>query len=614
MSVNHDSNISNEITNSFDASYYLEQINSLGIETKYPWEHYQKVGWKLGYNPSIDFNIDQYWNANPDVFRAKKEPLQHWIEFGKSENRKFKVSPWENNEIQELLGQSFDSTFYVNYNKPTLGSYQDIMGHFCRIGWRLMYDPNPSFDTKFYKTFENLELDFEYPYYLHFLLNRKNREQLVTYPRNQRAWDFSNIGILSPRPQPKPKYRREQNSLTRTLGLDHLIGSLIEVDYVFTNESLISWGNNNFLAVSGGIEVVLQHELNECIANSINHIYIYRDIWNLEFGLEDINMYGLIINGSVNLKVTIDDLDVLIKFLSEKSHECTFNLHGKVHSESSAVARIASYAIKKRYFVHDYSFVCSSYTLLRNDIEYCAAPPPSSNLCKTCIAGSGRSQYLSEHRELLVENQFTVISPSGVAAEIFSQTFSPIKIKTRPHLNFSQLTKPQKYIPRENKKYRVAFTGHSARHKGWDLFEEFTRHVASRNDFDCFHLGNGPQVKNVEFIKVDAIKGGSDMLNALVENEIDVVFQWSLQPETYGLVTAEALAAGCLVITHPGSGNPRQMAKEYNRILSYENFDQLLESHDSGALEAEVTRRKNVEKLVTINFEWNSFINLDSRK
>jgi hypothetical protein len=121
-------------------------------------------------------------------------------------------------------------------------------------------------------------------------------------------------------------------------------------------------------------------------------------------------------------------------------------------------------------------------------------------------------------------------------------------------------------------------------------------------------------VNNVKFIKVDAINGGSDMLNRLVENEIDVVFQWSLMPETYGLVTAEALAAGCLVITHPGSGNPWKMAKEFDRLLSYENFDQLLESHDSGALEAEVTRRKNVEKLVTVNFEWNSFINLDGRK
>jgi glycosyltransferase involved in cell wall biosynthesis len=181
-------------------------------------------------------------------------------------------------------------------------------------------------------------------------------------------------------------------------------------------------------------------------------------------------------------------------------------------------------------------------------------------------------------------------------------------------LNFIESSKSIGKSRVNNEKYRIAFTGHSAHHKGWDLFELLSRHVASRNDFECFHLGNGPKSTYIDFIRVDSVNGNSNMQSALLSNEIDIVFQWSLWPETFGLVTAEALAAGCLVITNPGSGNLKHMATQYSRGLVFESFEQLIIDHDSGELKAEVSRRKKAIESTSLDLNWNSFVDLTGKK
>jgi glycosyltransferase involved in cell wall biosynthesis len=605
-------NSGDEVKKYFDPSFYLEQINSIGIYTEEPWEHYLNVGWKLGYSPSSNFNIDQYWNANPDIFFAKVEPIKHWVQFGKNENRSFKISPWEPIEIQESLKQNFDAVFYTNFNNLTSIPTSDALGHFCRVGWRLGYDPNPLFDTEFYKKYENLESDYETPHFLHFLLNRKHLKRSVTHSRNRIAWDFTNIGMITPRIESRPRNSHSYSppNTPPFFGVEETFDLLTKSKFPYTNKLLISWGNNNFMTTIGGIEVIVQRELNDCLADATNHVYIYRDITESRINQTGSELYNLTINGLIEIKFAIDELDQFLNYLSKQSKKTTFHLHGKIYSESSDVARIAAYAAERRYWVHDYSFICSSYTLMRNDIEFCSAPEASSKICQTCIAGSGRFKHLENHLNLLTNSQFTAISPSKVALEQFSQTFPKIEVITRPHLTLKRSAKLRKDSHKEDKKYRIAFTGHSSHHKGWNLFEEFVRHVASRNDFECFHLGNGKQIKNVKYVRVDSKTGISNMKDALIENDIDVVFQWSLWPETFCLVTAEALAAGCLVITNPGSGNTHDMAVSHNRGLVFEEFEELLESHKSGKLKDEVVRRKFIEKEY-LDLKWNNFCELE---
>jgi len=56
------------------------------------------------------------------------------------------------------------------------------------------------------------------------------------------------------------------------------------------------------------------------------------------------------------------------------------------------------------------------------------------------------------------------------------------------------------------------------------------------------------------------------------------------------------------------------MATAHDRSLIFDSFEQLLQYHDSGDLEAEVTRRKRSQKTNKLDIQWNSFIDLDDSK
>jgi len=50
--------------------------------------HYMTKGWLIGYNPSPNFDGNQYLKDNPDVKKAGMNPLEHYVLSGKKEGRK----------------------------------------------------------------------------------------------------------------------------------------------------------------------------------------------------------------------------------------------------------------------------------------------------------------------------------------------------------------------------------------------------------------------------------------------------------------------------------------------------------------------------------------------
>jgi len=595
----------------FDASYYKKHLDSRGIVSDGDlFHHYKTLGWKVGFDPSPNFCVERYWNANPDVFASGVEPLHHWINYGIQEGRAFTDGPWDNPENMKLLREQFNETFYMNYNHPNLTSPQEALDHFTRVGWRLEFDPNPNFNTQLYKEMENINSNFEYPHYLHYLLNNKNSDRALTYPRFRNEWNLNGVGTSTPRMLPNPRFISLPVEEQETKELEYFIGKLIEKNYNFTRKTIISWGNNDYLETIGGIEIILKIELDQCVQQGYNHVYIYRDVQDRPTYDDESKYYTLIINGTLKMQLMRKKLVSLVDYLAAKTTIKTFNLHGKIFSYINDIAQIAGIAAQKNFFVHDYSLVCNSYTLLRNEIESCFGPAPTSKLCQTCISGTGRAKLISENSQFLDENGFVAISPSEVAKSIFIKTFPNVEVRTRPHLQFVDPDPISPRRPKINKKYRIAFTGHPAAHKGWNAYTEFFRHGSSRNDFDFFQLGSIQGDPRINFVNVVPVHGRSTMRDALIKNEIDVVFQWSIAAETFGIVTAEAISAGCLVISNPLSGNVSEMAESQNRLLSYDDLDELIASHNSGQLEASITERMLKVPRSYYSLEWNSFIDL----
>jgi hypothetical protein len=81
------------------------------------------------------------------------------------------------------------------------------------------------------------------------------------------------------------------------------------------------------------------------------------------------------------------------------------------------------------------------------------------------------------------------------------------------------------------------------------------------------------------------------------------VLLWPEWPETFSLVTYEALAAGCLVITHPSSGNVVVAAEAAGLALVVDDARSLERLTISGAL-ARLIRQRSATRPPPGRFEW----------
>ena len=92
-------------SNLFDAEYYLQQHPEV---TQKPHIHYFYYGWKSGFAPSPFFSTKKYLERYEDVTKKNINPLIHYIEEGKKENRVIEfdentptIAEWYQKKYQE---------------------------------------------------------------------------------------------------------------------------------------------------------------------------------------------------------------------------------------------------------------------------------------------------------------------------------------------------------------------------------------------------------------------------------------------------------------------------------------------------------------------------------
>ena len=83
-----DADVPSEIRNYIDSEWYKNTYLKEIKTNLSPAAHYMMTGWKMGYNPSLNFDGNQYLKDNPDVAKANINPLEHYIRFGKAEGRR----------------------------------------------------------------------------------------------------------------------------------------------------------------------------------------------------------------------------------------------------------------------------------------------------------------------------------------------------------------------------------------------------------------------------------------------------------------------------------------------------------------------------------------------
>ncbi|HOU20621.1 MAG: hypothetical protein KBC66_04870 [Kiritimatiellae bacterium] len=213
-----------------------------------------------------------------------------------------------------------------------------------------------------------------------------------------------------------------------------------------------------------------------------------------------------------------------------------------------------------RLFLHDYATVCPKSSLLRNGEQFCGREPPSAAKCTGCV--SWTPDHHRRIRAVLesVRERLQVVAPSRAARHVWLGTFPDFedRVEIIPHLQTAG-SRPNVYSPRPPAAaIRLAFLGAAGRHKGWEVFRRLAaRAAAEKWPYDFLHLGwvRDP-VPGIRNIPVSVVQDGPDaMIRALRLADIDIVFLWSLCPETYSYVLQECLLTNAMLVTNPDSGN-----------------------------------------------------------
>lgn len=170
----------------FDRQYYLDSnsdVQRIGMD---PLRHYLTHGWREHRDPSPKFSTAGYLSTHPDVARADINPLLHFVRFGQVEGRACHPSeevmsppidriastpavelaaaelreveipqrrsgPQVDEEIALILQSGlFDEPYYRAMYADLRNSSEDVIRHYCEVGWLELRNPSPSFDTRYY--------------------------------------------------------------------------------------------------------------------------------------------------------------------------------------------------------------------------------------------------------------------------------------------------------------------------------------------------------------------------------------------------------------------------------------------------------------------------------
>ncbi|KQT11096.1 hypothetical protein ASG40_20065 [Methylobacterium sp. Leaf399] len=255
-------------------------------------------------------------------------------------------------------------------------------------------------------------------------------------------------------------------------------------------------------------------------------------------------------------------------------------------------------------WVHDFFTLCNGYNLLRNNVVFCNAPAVTSGGCGICCYGEGRLSHIQRIQSLILPRKVTLLAPSGPALRNFLK-LSPLQWSKAIALPLSSLERQESASPPKlfgKPKLKIAFIGYCNYHKGWHVFQNLAVKNRQSDLYDFVLLTSDIEVPtpgNVEVCEVRVTRNQrTAMIDALVQNEIDVVINWPMWPETFNYALFETFAAGVFVVTNQSAGNVtesvRQAGSARGRVLSNEeDLNELFDNREIFDLVHESDRTKS---------------------
>lgn len=365
---------------------------------------------------------------------------------------------------------------------------------------------------------------------------------------------------------------------------------------------VLSVTHDNYTKIVGGIQICVQVEEQAFRDSGFTYLCLHPQQPLPELSsIVDLStfVFRTVLDGQDLGSVTAQTLiDVLTGLRSDVRARClaVHSLLGHAPEIIGLLVRSASFE-HSIFWVHDFFSICPNYTLLRNRIAFCGAPPIGSNSCEICVFGTERSRHMARMNKLFAAVNFEIISPSQSALEFWRSAASVSYQSHRvvPHLELSETGVLEPRGPNDiGEPIRIAFMGFPGAHKGWPLFARLAAELKRGRRYKFFHLGVDRQsATNVSFIRVETKRDDPDaMIRAMQEHRIDVAFLWSTWFETYSFTAHEAICSGAFIVTGAQSGNISVLAGRFNAGRVFESEAQLFAALTGGELEKLVMERR----------------------
>lgn len=491
---------------------------------------------------------------------------------------------------RDIVGDLFDSEFYRDVNEDVRLAGIDPLGHYLEYGWREGRDPSRGFDTR------------------HYLVQNPD----VAAAGENPLVHFARIGAAEGRRPVRPNLAREQIARARSpreqakdwlrpsaghaSEREELRRCLTESGAEDAVGLIVSLSHDQYAISAGGVQNCIGDEaamfpqkgwlyLHGCPAQPLPMLADEVD--------GDAFRLVLTINGArVGGEFRFSDVTEELAALRRHGGALWLVVHHLLGHAPKLVTDLGKLAGPGRtiVWIHDFFTLCPNWVLLRNDVEFCYAPPVASTACEVCCYGEERRTHHDRMRAFFDAVAPIVLSPSRLALD-FWRDHSKLRYATAAIVPPCQVILGSRLEVRDvagnEQPLRVAFVGSATYLKGWHVFDELARR--HRGDLRyAFHELNARRrshLPDVRHILVDV--GPQDrlgMVNALRAAGIDVVVLWSLCNETFSFTAHEAIAAGAAIITRQGAGNivaaastiaPRQV-----RVLETE--EELFETFASG--------------------------------
>lgn len=551
----------------FDEMYYRENYKDAVRAGISEIRHFCEAGWKEGKNPSANFSVKGYLDLNPDVASSGVNPLWHYIVAGRYEQRstisvdlykKLGAQPKVETSIAAIKDQ-FDTSFYTFKYADVAASKIEPIEHYWNNGWKEGRDPNANFSTSYYLDTNPDVAELGINPFWHYVVAGKLEGRLPQHPGGHRVERLRTLDTLEDEAR---RWGRKENP-TRLLGSGQLSDLILKARHDGSRELLLSVGHDHYRKVSGGVQLCEHRE--EAISSTNGRIYLYlypyHPLPRLAHLIEEADpILCLIMNGEDIGYCRMSDLLKSISTVSPELQETTVVIHQLLGHAPENIAKLIKVTGKTAcwLWLHDFLTICPSYTLQRNGVSFCGAPPLGSNACSLCRYGEERRSHFERISVLFDEIEVHVLSPSEVTAATWLKRsgLSAASLTVIPHmrLKWGKRTTPP---PKAGDKITICFLGTPAPHKGWNVFERLVRTLEKSSNYRFLFLGASSLPANgIDHVPVHVTAENPDaMIEAVRDEKIDFVVHWASWPETFSLSTFEAYAGGAYVLTNSISGN-----------------------------------------------------------